>query len=204
MGRRKDPEQAAKGYPGRRRKRIEAEIAAAAEAAEREVPSGDRAAPPTIFTQAPVYYRRALQLWVQLSKVLETGGRRRPGYRSALTRYCLWSQYHEQAATTLRRDCPNGELTMVWKMGHGAEKVLPHPSFRILEAAEPILRALEGEFGFTPRADADLGRVESFNASQRRLPFDETPQPGSVKPSDQVEPDAMSLMTSTDTRPLPN
>ena len=78
---------------------------------------------------------------------------------------------------------------------------MPHPAFRIIESAEPILRAIEGEFGFTPRADNDLTRVESFNAghSQLRLPLDGGSQVAERK--GEPEEDPLGLMNSADSAP---
>ena len=206
MGRRKEPLelQAAKGFPGRRRKRVEREIDAAAKAADSEPVTGDDPfTVPRVFQVAPAHYRRAIELWRQLADVLRVGGRRRPGYRAALTRYCIWSQIHEGAAESLRRDCKPGQYTQEWTPVNGSTRIVPHPSLKIMSDAEPILRALEGEFGFTPRADSDLMRVESFNRAQMPL-FDAPAAPVSRPTGPTLDP--IDLMSSTDSVPpgLPN
>lgn len=105
MGRRRDDPalQAAKGYPGRRKKATDQQIEAAAAAAEAEVVAVDPFAVPSVFTRAPAYYKRAIELWRTQAQTLQAGGRRRPGYRGALTRYCMWTQIHESAMDQLRR-----------------------------------------------------------------------------------------------------
>ena len=209
MGRRKDPPalQAAKGYPGRRRGQVEREIEEAAAAAAAEPVNPAEPYPvPGLFLRDPEYWRRATEIWRAQAEVLKASGRQRPGYRGPLTRYCMWSQYVDQAADTLRRDCPGGELTMTWEMGHGATKVLPHPSFRILESAEPILRLLETEFGFTPRGDQYIHRVETFNAAQPQLPFGHTgaaaaAQGGAPPAREADDLDPLDLMKDADSPP---
>jgi phage terminase small subunit len=206
MARRKDPPtlQAAKGFPGRRRKAVEKEIEQAAIAAEADrVSDADPFPVPSLFARAPAYWRRAIEIWRDQAEFLAASGRRRPGYRGALTRFCAWTQYHEQAADTLRRDCPNGALTIRWEMGHGAVKILPHPSFRIMEAAEPILRAIESEFGFTPRSDNDLTRVESFNAGQAQLPLPlgNAASSTDMRRAPSIDEDPLHLMNTSDSAP---
>jgi phage terminase small subunit len=205
MARRKDDPllQAAKGFPGRRKAKVLQEIEQAAEASERqaEVP-GNPFPLPEAFTGAPVYWKRAIALWEQQAEVLRTAGRRRPGYRAALTRYCIWTQLFEKAAETLRRDLPKGGLTIKWEMGHGATKVVPHPSLDIMKDAESVLRLIESEFGFTPRGDSDLTRVESFNAAQGKFPLggaapgQRSPERHADGPADAQDP--MSLMSDSD------
>ncbi len=203
MGRRKqDPLlQAAQGFPGRRKKAVEREINAAANAAEAERVVDSNPFPlPAILARAPAYWRRAIQLWEQQADVLRAGGRRRPGYRAALTRFCIWSQIYEAAAETLRKDLPKGGLTITWQMGHGGTKVVPHPSLDIMKDAEGVLRLLEAEFGFTPRGDSDLTRVETFNAGQGRQPYlPGMSPPSATPPQDDLDPS--DLMNQTDSVP---
>src|SRR5690606_28978980 len=104
-------------------------------------------------------------------------------------------------AETLRRDLPKGGLTIEWEMGHGATKIMAHPSIAIMHDAETVLRLLEGEFGFTPRGDSDLTRVESFNASQGRLPFAGGAAPGQERRDAPAAKDPMALMTESDSPP---
>lgn len=195
--------QAAKGYPGRRKGRTDREIEAAAAAAEREGVDLDPFAVPTVFMRAPAYYRRAIELWQAQSQTLQAGNRRRPGYRGALARYCIWSQIHESAMDQLRRDCPKGDFVYKWKPVNGEERMMPHPSLKIMSQAEPILRAIEDDFGFTPRADSALLRVESFNRSQQGDLFDRGARPsapGSGEPA--LAPvDPTDLMNEADSAP---
>lgn len=202
MGRRKDDPafQAAKGFPGRRRKKVMAEIEAAGAMAEREpATGGDMFAVPAMFRRAPAHYRRAIEIWQSQAETLRSAGRRRPGYRNALARYCLWSQIFESAADQLRIDCPKGNYVVDWTPVNGSPRKIPHPSLKIMGDAEPVLRALEVEYGFTPRADHDLIRVEKSNQAQQSLPFGPLPTAGGREHRD----DPMDLMTSTDSGPPP-
>ncbi|WP_279483420.1 P27 family phage terminase small subunit [Aureimonas sp. SK2] len=205
MGRRRDDPalQAAKGYPGRRKKATDRQIEAAAVAAEQEVVSQDPFAVPSVFLKAPAYYARAISLWRSQAQTLQAGGRRRPGYRGALTRYCMWTQIHEAAMDQLRRDCPKGNLVTKWTPVGGEERMIPHPSLKIMAQAEPILRAIEDDFGFTPRSDSALARVESFNLSQQRDLFSSGPVARSAPEQDATagSGNPSDLMNDADTMP---
>lgn len=205
MGRRKDDPllQAAKGFPGRRKARVEREMDAAAAAAEAMPVTGDNPFPlPEIFHRSPAYWARAIAIWKEKSEVLKSSGRRRPGYRSTLTRYCMWSQFFFAAGEQLRKDLPNGGATVRVKKGDGEYVYRSHPNIDFMAKAETALRLLDAEFGFTPVRDNDLMRVESFNATQGRLQLsggaDNRPKPdgGSA-----VNDDPMNLMNSADSVP---
>jgi phage terminase small subunit len=203
MARRKDDPslQAAKGYPGRRKKQTDAAINAAAAAAEAEAPGVSTFAIPSVLRNAPAYYRRAIEMWKAQADTLRSGGRRRPGYRGALTRYCIWSQIYESAADQLRRDCPKGDFVIDWTPVGGAPRKIPHPSLKIMANAEPILRGIEDDFGFTPRSDSALLRVETFNNAQRQGHlFDDPRQTRDSSPQAEAS-DPTDLMTSTDSQP---
>lgn len=204
MARRKDDPllQAAKGFPGRRRKTVEKEIEAAAEAAVQQPVSADNPFPvPMIFTRAPVYWGEAIKLWHEKADVLRASGRRRPGYRSALTRYCIWTQLWVSAADQLRRDLPRGGMAIKVKKGDGETVTRTHPNIDFMSKAETALRLLDGEFGFTPRGDSDLTRVESFNAAQGKLPFGGSHAPTASADGTADRGDPMELMGDSDSAP---
>ncbi len=203
MARRKESPllQAAKGNPGRRAKKVNAEIAAAAAEAEAQPVVAENSFPvPTLFAENADWWARAIEVWDLQADVMRSSGRRRPGYRAALTRFCIWTQLYEAAAKALSVDCPDGKLTVEWEMGHGAKKVVPHPSLDMMKDAESTLRLLEVQFGFTPRGDSDLTRVETFNAAQGKLPFAPPQQP--TKQTDTGRAiDPANLMNATNSKP---
>nr|BDD44766.1 hypothetical protein 2 [bacterium] len=204
MGRRKDDPllQAAKGFPGRRQKKVEAEIEAAADAAaSAPATPADPFPVPAVFLNAPKYWQEAIRVWAEQSEVLRAAGRRRPGYRRALTRYCIWTQFYVSAAEQLRRDLPRGGASVKVKKGDGETVIRTHPNIEFMSKAETALRLLDAEFGFTPVRDQDLVRVESFNAGQGRLPLGGT-HPASQAPADAGSvPDPMDLMNDSDSPP---
>lgn len=205
MGRRKDDPllQAAKGYPGRRRGKVEKEIEAAAEAAAAQPATAADPFPiPEEFLKAPAYWAVAIKIWKEQSEVLRTAGRRRPGYRRALARYCMWSQFFIAAGEQLRKDLPRGGASIKVKKGDGEWVIRTHPNIDFMAKAETALRLLDAEFGFTPVRDQDLVRVESFNAGQGKLPL------GGSHPSQPARPaatgpvaDPMDLMNGSDSPP---
>lgn len=205
MGRRKDDPllQAAKGYPGRRRGKVEKEIEAAAEAAAAQPATAADPFPiPEEFLKAPVYWGVAIKVWKEQAEVLRSAGRRRPGYRRALARYCMWSQFFFAAGEQLRKDLPKGGASIKVKKGDGEWVTRIHPNIDFMAKAETALRLLDAEFGFTPVRDQDLVRVESFNAGQGKLPL------GGAHPSQPARPaatgpiaDPMDLMNGSDSPP---
>lgn len=204
MGRRKDDPllQAAKGFPGRRQKRVEQEIDAAARAAEEQPATSDDPFPvPAVFLKAPKYWAEAIKVWKAKSEVMRASNRRRPGYRETLARYCMWSQFFFAAGEQLRRDLPRGGASIKVKKGDGETVIRTHPNIEFMAKAETALRLLDAEFGFTPMRDADLLRTETFNAAQGRLPF--APGAGGGHRQHDAPPadDPMDMMNSADSPP---
>lgn len=201
MGRRPDDPliQAEKGYPGRRKRRVEAAAEAAAQAIVERPEAGDPLDLPEMFRRAPARWSLAIQIWKRQANVLRTVGRAQPAFRSALARYCIWSQIFEFSADQLARQCPKGDYTIEWTMAHGAVKRMPHSALDIMATAEPIIRALDTEFGFTPRSDSDLTRVETFNQAQGRLPLGGTAPGQRPAGGETHETDPMDLMNASDT-----
>jgi phage terminase small subunit len=82
--------------------------------------------------------------------------------------------------------------------------MVPHPSLKIMGQAEPILRAIEDDFGFTPRSDSVLVRVESFNRSQQGDLFGQSgaaPRSGAVTEDPAALGDPTDLMNDADSSP---
>lgn len=202
MGRRKDDPllQAAKGFPGRRKRKVEAEIETAAEAAAAQPATAADPFPiPDVFVRAPAYWAEAIKVWKEQAEVLRSAGRRRPGYRRALARYCIWTQFYVSAAEQLRRDLPRGGASIKVKKGDGETVIRTHPNIEFMAKAETALRLLDAEFGFTPVRDQDLVRVESFNAGQGKLPLSGS-HPASQTPRAPSD-DPMDLMNASDSQP---
>ncbi|KFL25685.1 terminase [Devosia riboflavina] len=205
MGRRKDDPhlQAAKGFPGRRKKQVEAEIAAAVTSAEEPTLTPHEL--PSFFSHAPAHWKVAIALWNDLVAVLRASGRWRPGYRTALARYCALTQKWTEAMEQLRRDLPKGGVTVKVTKGDGNEVFRTHPSVEYMQKVGVELRLMEQEFGFTPRADMDMTRVETFNAAQGRLPLHgggpRNPNEGRTPDGDEGGDDPLSLMSDADSRP---
>lgn len=210
MGRRKDNplEQAAKGYPGRRKSAVEKEIEAIAnQVAAVPDAAADPFPLPDIFKKSPVYWKGAIAIWNAQGEVLRVSGRRRPAYRHGLARYCIWQHFFYEACESLRK---NGQ-TITFTKGDGNDKMQRNPALDMMRTASVELRLLENEFGFTPSADNDLLKVEGFNADQGRLPLGGE-HPSSKRastPETEVEAghDPMGMMNDTDSPPpgsLPN
>lgn len=116
-----------------------------------------------------------------------------------MARYCMWTQFYVSAAEQLRRDLPKGGASIKVKKGDGETVIRTHPNIEFMAKAETALRLLDAEFGFTPVRDQDLVRVESFNASQGKLPLGgAAPSSGQQRPSTS---DPMDLMNGSDSMP---
>lgn len=203
MGRRKEDPllQAAKGFPGRRKGKVEKEIAAAADTAAASSTPENGFPVPVDFAKAPKYWAAAIRIWQEQTDVLRVAGRRRPGYRHALARYCIWSQLYFSAAEQLRRDLPRGGASIKVKKGDGETVIRQHPNIEFMSKAETALRLLDAEFGFTPARDQELVKVESFNAGQGKLPLGGV-HPQSVPEGQATETaDPMDLMNGADSTP---
>lgn len=211
MGRRKDAPaaQAAKGYPGRRKSR---EQKAAAELAARAQPVADQVAAqrdpfaaPKMFTAAPVYYARALDVWSDTIRGLRVMGRLDSRYAPSIAIYCVAVQEWEEACRHVRQ---HGFVQKV-KRTTGDMWLRPNPMLDIRAAAESTIRDKAREFGLSPLFDQDLLKVQSFNrsngAGQGDL-FDEQPasgapageQPAAPRPAPE---DPMDLMNRADSPP---
>lgn len=201
MARRKDDPhlQAAKGFPGKRRKQVEAEIDAAVASAEEAAPGSPDL--PKFFSAAPAHWKVAIDLWRELVDVLRASGRWRPGYRSALARYCALTQKWTEAMEQMRRDLPRGGVTVKVTKGDGNTVFRTHPSVDFMQKVGVELRLMEHEFGFTPRSNSDMTRVETFNASQGKLPLHGGGMREPERKPDGQGSDPMSLMSDTDSPP---
>ncbi|MET4636173.1 P27 family phage terminase small subunit [Kaistia defluvii] len=205
MARRKqDPLlQAAQGFPGRRKKSVEREIEAAAQAAAKEpMPATGPYPVPAVFLEAPTYWREAIKIWQEKADSLRASGRQRPAFMSGLVRYCMWTQLFITSVVQLRRDLPKGGVSIKVKKGDGETVIRTHPSIDFMGKAETAMRLLEAEYGFTPYSDTNLTRVETFNAGQGRQPYLPGMGPGAGAGQDASDDlDPSDLMNQADSVP---
>lgn len=199
--------QAAKGYPGRRRRKVETAVAALTARITAET-KDDPLRLPDQFVAAERRWSIAIRIWTKQASILRTSGRAQAAFVQALARYCIWSQVFEQASDELGRETHGKSLTIEWTKGDGATRRLPHPALTIMKDAESILRSLEDEFGFTPLSDADLSRATIFaaraGAGQGELPFGPASpsEPATATTSGKTAAvDPLDLMTATDSVP---
>lgn len=167
MGRRKDApaQQAAKGYPGRRKSREQlaaAELAAKAQqAADQVAGQRDPFAAPAMFRQAPSYYARALDVWNDTIRGLKLMGRLDSRYAPSIAIYCVAVQEWEAACKHIRQ---HGFVQKV-KRTTGDSWLRQNPMLDVRSAAESTIRDKAREFGLSPLFDQELLKVQSFNRS---------------------------------------
>lgn len=167
MGRRKDApaQQAAKGYPGRRKSREQKaalELAAKAQqAADQVAGQRDPFAAPAMFRQAPSYYARALAVWNDTIRGLKLMGRLDSRYAPSIAIYCVAVQEWETACKHIRQHGFVQEVTRT----AGGTWLRPNPMLDVRSAAESTIRDKAREFGLSPLFDQELLKVQSFNRS---------------------------------------
>lgn len=185
MGRRKDApaQQAAKGYPGRRKSREQraaAELAAKAQpAADQVAGQRDPFAAPAMFRQAPAYYARALDVWNDTIRGLKLMGRLDSRYSPSIAIYCVAVQEWETACKHIRQ---HGFVQKV-KRTTGDSWLRQNPMLDVRGAAESTIRDKAREFGLSPLFDQELLKVQSFNRSTGQQ-GDLFGEGGEGKPSD--------------------
>lgn len=185
MGRRKDApaQQAAKGYPGRRKSREQraaAELAAKAQpAADQVAGQRDPFAAPAMFRQAPAYYARALEVWNDTIRGLKLMGRLDSRYSPSIAIYCVAVQEWETACKHIRQ---HGFVQKV-KRTTGDSWLRQNPMLDVRGAAESTIRDKAREFGLSPLFDQELLKVQSFNRSTGQQ-GDLFGEGGEGKPSD--------------------
>lgn len=164
MGRRKQPpqEQAARGYPGRRRPETDAALKAAVTAEDREREllarydvNGLR--PPTRYFEK----RNAdlLKVWKGAVECLIRTGSASAEFQPSLVVYCDAVALYERAALTLQR----GGMTIEVTKTNGTKQKRKTPVLEVLKWARDAIAAGAAQFGLTP--------IDSYSLqiSRRRL-----------------------------------
>lgn len=173
MGRRKDPPavQAAKGFPGRRRKAVEAEAKAksAAPSAEDEMlASLDIAGlrPPPRFARKE--FKEERDVWMAVAPRLKQTLRASAEFQAPLVAYCDAVARYNRSVLELRRK----GYTVSVKTVSGDSMMRVNPAEKVRQQALVEILALSDRFGFTPRDNfallLDQRRVIEAGAGQRQ------------------------------------
>lgn len=144
MGRRADPDQAAKGYPGRRKSKADK----AAEAAQRLallLSPGDSNAKAPAMLEDPKY-APALAVWRRLAPELRRTHRLPPETEMMFMTFCIYSQEWTSATEDLHL---NGFTQAVGTVAGGKMERRRPPTFDRQIAFQNMER-LAGSFGLTP------------------------------------------------------
>lgn len=152
MGRRKDPPavQAAKGFPSRRRKAVEAEAkaqASAPSAEEQLLASMDIAGlkPPPRFARKE--FKEERDVWMAVAPRLKQTLRASAEFQAPLVAYCDAVARYNRSVLELRR---KGYVINV-KTVSGDTMPRTNPAEKIRQQALVEILALSDRFGFTPR-----------------------------------------------------
>ena len=173
MGRRKDPPavQAAKGFPGRRRKAVEAEAKAkaVAEPDEEEILASLDVAglrPPPRFARKE--FKEEREVWKAVTPRLKQTLRASAEFQPALVAYCDAVARYNRSVLDLRRK----GFTVNVKTIAGGTMPRMNPAEKIRQQALVEILALSDRFGFTPRDNfallLDQRRVIEAGAGQRQ------------------------------------
>ncbi len=198
MGRRKqDPDlQLARGAPGRRKKKAEAEAKA-----KREAPQGDAVVEAHLDIagmQAPARlrlpeFRDALDVWRRVAPRLRDTVRASAEFADLLAAYCDCVARYNQACMTLTTE----GLTQLVETVSGGKMHRLHPAERIRERALSEMLALSQRFGFSP-ADNYALLIDHRKVIERGAPS-ELPLGGQDPSQDQRSP--VGAMASFDSAP---
>lgn len=173
MGRRKDPPavQAAKGFPGRRRKAVEAEAKATAVAPSGEeeiLASLDIAGlrPPPRFARKEFEEER--KIWKGLAERLKQTLRASAEFQAPLVAYCDAVARYNRSVLELRRK----GYTVSVKTVSGDSMMRVNPAEKIRQRAFDEILMISKGFGFTPADNfallLDQRRVIEAGAGQRQ------------------------------------
>ena len=208
MGRRKDPPavQAAKGFPGRRRKAVEAEakvIAMAPPGEEDILASLDIAGlrPPPRFARRE--FKEERDVWMAVAPRLKQTLRASAEFQAPLVAYCDAVARYNRSVLELRRK----GYTVSVKTVSGDSMMRVNPAEKVRQQALVEILALSDRFGFTPRDNfallLDQRRVIEAGAGQRQGDLS-LPNPGE---GTAIAQDPIGGMDRFDTPPpgaLPN
>ena len=182
MGRRPDPNQAAKGNPNRRKsanaKRDE-EALRIAKLLEANSPA-DISQPPKMIDQGPLY-AAAVTVWKEmaprLARTQRLGDVHKPIFAMFCVYYADWVRFDEM----LKRE---GETQTV-KTVSGDTMIRTHPAVRLRDKCFENVMKLSGVFGLTPVDEYELFRKQSLASLMSPGLFGDRPQ---AKASEDVAP----------------
>lgn len=212
MARPKDPPavQAAKGYPGRRKKQTDAALKA-----EKSVPSAEEQLlasldiaglrPPARFARKE--FKEERDVWLAVAPRLKATLRASAEFQAPLVAYCDAVARYNRSVLELRR---KGNVVEV-KTVSGDKMLRTNPSEKIRQQALVEILALSDRFGFTPRDNfallLDQRRVLERGAgpSQGDLPLGgEQPLPGETPAGASDPVGGMDRFDSAPPGSLPN
>lgn len=211
MGRRKDPAavQAAKGYPGRRRKQTEAELKAESvipTADEQLLASMDIAGlkPPPRFARKE--FKEERDVWLAVAPRLKQTMRASAEFQAPLVAYCDAVARYNRSVLALRLQ---GYVVKV-KTVSGDEMPRTNPNEKIRAQALNEILSLSSRFGFTPSDNfallIDQRRVieGGLGRGQGDLALPEDPAPGQTPAGASDPVGAMDRFDSAPPGVLPN
>lgn len=152
-GRKPDPDQAAKGFPNRRKSATQKREAEAQRIAAllAQPLSADPLALPPLLDQGPLY-AAAIAVWRELAPRLAGTHRLAPQHRPIFAQFCVY--YAEWV--TLNDQLTREGSTQRVKTVVGGFMIRDHPAVRQRERAFDNCMKLSGVFGLTPHDEYDL------------------------------------------------
>lgn len=173
MGRRPDPQQAAKGNPGRRKGKVAAREAEALRVAEllRQGAGNSITEPPAMLDQGPLY-AGAVAVWCELAPRLARTHRLSEQHKPIFAMFCVyyadWISLNDQ----LMREGSTQSVPTV----AGDPMIRQHPAVRMRQQAFENVLKLSAQFGLTPHDEYDLFKNQSMAASLNPGLFGQVPQ----------------------------
>ena len=184
MGRRPDPDQAAKGYPNRRRSAVKKREEEAQRIADllAQSPARDPLAVPPMLDQGALYVA-AIAVWKEMAPRLARTHRLADLHRPIFALFCVYYADWVRLNDLLMREGSTQSVKTV----AGGSMIRDHPAIRQRQTAFENVMKLSAQFGLTPHDEYDLFKNQALAAQTNPGLFG-----GQQQPDAQPKPEAQS------------
>jgi P27 family predicted phage terminase small subunit len=161
-GRKADPHQAAKGYPNRRKSKVQRREEEAQRVADLLVAasSRDNLSPPDMIDQGPLY-AGAVAVWRVMAPRLVRTNRLSEQHRLIFAMFCVY--YADWV--TLNDQLKLEGMTQTVRTVSGSNMIRQHPAVRLMQQCFDNCMKLSQQFGLTPHDEYDLFKNQSLAAA---------------------------------------
>ena len=160
-GRKPDPQQAAKGYPNRRKSAVQKREEEAQRVADllAKVSADDALNPPALIDQGPLYVA-AVAVWREMAPRLVRTHRLQDQHRLIFAMFCVYYADWVSLNDQLKRE----GMTQKVKTVAGGFMIRDHPGVRRRQECFDNVLKLSQQFGLTPHDEYDLFKNQALAA----------------------------------------